>query len=577
MFIAQVIPTDTLQIASNNSANNQKLAILILVLAITLIILVILINSTSKKKKKSKKVKKENSKPVPNDREYEIENVRHSGKAIREEQPVTNPQPPIKNEIQQESNHEEITSDTTPSQEQESIRTNHDTTSSAPPTIKPPKVKVNPKTIFVNAEEEKGNKIKFIGYEPNDFFLQNDPLNYPYVIMPRPRSVIKFPRKNKTGNKGYSEDFFLEFINQYFKLHFKIYNDRILIIPSKQNPYEPDIVLIDEKVGLNLFIDIEIDEPYDGITREPMHFRGYDKERNKFFKNRGWLTVRFAEEQVRKYPESSCKFLFHVVNSINEKYKILNELETLENIGFIPQWTIEQAKEWSDIKYRESYLGIDSFDIQNTHKELKKISDSELEDEIEKQVNEKGINHSVNLKEAIVKQAINTGKFISCKFSADSVYTILQPESFDGKTLNCYCYLKNRKRELGVKELTDLIIRDQPFLIRINGEIGVEEIKRVVNDAIQNKKLIRMKYTRSSWTEQIVDEETGEIILNHTEAEQSLRTISDVNYSINVLNEEHFAQYNLNSEDYITAFCHKREEQRTFRFDRINELEILNI
>ena len=46
---------------------------------------------------------------------------------------------------------------------------------------------------------------------------------------------------------------------------------------------------------------------------------------------------------------------------------------------------------------------------------------------------------------------------------------------------------------------------------------------------------------------------------------------------IHVLSEEHYNQYHLNSDDYITAFCHKREEQRTFRFDRINELEILNI
>jgi hypothetical protein len=46
----------------------------------------------------------------------------------------------------------------------------------------------------------------------------------------------------------------------------------------------------------------------------------------------------------------------------------------------------------------------------------------------------------------------------------------------------------------------------------------VGEIKRVVNDAIQNKKLIRMKYTRSLWDEKIVDEETGELILTHTEA-----------------------------------------------------------
>ena len=85
-----------------------------------------------------------------------------------------------------------------------------------------------------------------------------------------------------------------------------------------------------------------------------------------------------------------------------------------------------------------------------------------------------------------------------------------------------------------------------------------------------------MKYTRSSWTNMLVDAESGELIQDRIEAEESVRTINDVQLAINVLAQEHISAYNLNA-NYITAYCNKREEQRTFRFDRIGEIEILDI
>jgi predicted DNA-binding transcriptional regulator YafY len=42
------------------------------------------------------------------------------------------------------------------------------------------------------------------------------------------------------------------------------------------------------------------------------------------------------------------------------------------------------------------------------------------------------------------------------------------------------------------------------------------------------------------------------------------------------LTKEYIELYRLNS-SYITAYCNKRDEQRTFRFDRIGEIEILDI
>lgn len=85
-----------------------------------------------------------------------------------------------------------------------------------------------------------------------------------------------------------------------------------------------------------------------------------------------------------------------------------------------------------------------------------------------------------------------------------------------------------------------------------------------------------MKYTRTGWTNMFVDKETGELLLNRIDAEESIRTINNVQLAIEVLSQDQINTYNLNS-NYITAYCNKREEQRTFRFDRIGEIEILDL
>lgn len=577
MVILQLISVDSSKIVSGASGNDNLIVFLVFVFAIVLTSLIFILDNRSKKKKRLNEKLQSKEAKVESDKSH-VEEKKLS--TIPPEKNKQQSPPEEKKTIERKnSTQSAITKEPKITDTGSAFDIQINTTTSIQNVHKKPIVKVNPRTIFIEPVEEQRSQIKFIGYEPNNLFFQNEPYNFPYVVMPMPRSVIKFPRKNKIGNKGYAEDHFFGYMNKYFKTYFKIFNDRTLIISSKQNPYEPDIAIIDEVSGTNLFVDIEIDEPYDGITRQPLHFRGYDDERNNFFKNRGWLTIRFAEIQIWQHPESCCKFIYTVINSLNSKYITPSELKAFNDLEFIPQWTIEIAKEWAKSRYRENYLGKDSFVVLDTHKELKAIAYSEQENEIENHVkeNEPTYKRTENINAVVVKQAINTGKYVSGKVKEDNTYTILQPKSLDGKILKCYCYLKNKEREIDIRDITDIIIRDQPFLVRINGAIGVDEIKRVVDDAIKNHKIVRMKYTRAAWLEQIVDEETGEVILNQIESEESVRTITNIDYSVNVLDPEHIEQYNLTSEGYITAYCHKREAKRTFRFDRINELEILNV
>ena len=83
---------------------------------------------------------------------------------------------------------------------------------------------------------------------------------------------------------------------------------------------------------------------------------------------------------------------------------------------------------------------------------------------------------------------------------------------------------------------------------------------------VPNHKYVRMEYTKPARSFVTMDPETNKLIQMQTKAETSIRTISDIQ-----LDTEGWG------ENYIRAYCHKREEGRTFYFGRISLLEILDL
>lgn len=436
----------------------------------------------------------------------------------------------------------------------------------------------------VIAEAEEQMKEKYIGYNPINVFAQTEPLSFPYVIMPQPNCVIKFPRKGKTGRKGYKEEAFKTYIEQYFRNSHQIYDDRFLLIKNSSKPFEPDFALVNEKNGVNIFLDIEIDEPYEGTNdianRKPTHYQYADTNRNNSFKNRGWIVIRFAEIQVHQQPNSCCKFITDVLKSIHTEYSFPASLQSVPKINSVKQWTNEEARQWSLEKYRERYLGIERFGITTNEKSLIDIEETALGETIEKQVKDDQLKVNISKELALnpfhkISKAIAFNKYVS--FSINNKKTILKPTVINESELSGFCYVQNKINIYPVGNIKNIEIKDNYYTVRVAGpQIGIDKVSNIVNTAIQYQKHIRMKYTRASWQSMLVDTDTGELILDSIEAEESTRTISDVQLAINALSEEHIEAYRLNS-NYLTAFCNKREEQRTFRFDRIGEIEILDI
>lgn len=211
------------------------------------------------------------------------------------------------------------------------------------------------KDLYPNGE------IKYIGYQPNSLFAQTKPYSYPFVSMPKPGSVIKYPRKmvdGRTGKRGIKEAEFDVYLTKYFNKYsgLQFFNDRFLFISDGTHPYEPDHVLIEERNNLNLFIDIEIDEPYDSVSRITLHEEGKDDYRNTYFNDRGWIVVRFAEKQVHQNILGCCKQIAEVIKSVYPEFKIHKDLEDAFSVEQISFWTKARAEKWAKEHEREKYL-----------------------------------------------------------------------------------------------------------------------------------------------------------------------------------------------------------------------------
>ena len=426
--------------------------------------------------------------------------------------------------------------------------------------------------LIAKEDYSKFSKPKYIGYNPINIFTQTEPLNYPYVIMPsKSGCVIKFPQKGRTGRKGYKEDDFLQYIRKYFKETFKIYDDRYVL--TKKNRYEPDISLLNEKDGINIFLDIEIDEPYEGINdiknRKPTHFRFADINRNNEFKNRGWIVIRFAEIQIHQNPDGCCRFIADVIKSIYPQFNIPLGLVVTKRIEPVLQWTKELALNWSAQNYREQYLGIGQFGyipiIQETDFAL--IQDEEVEKEV---VDDKPIalsekNSISTLSQNIIDIAIRTNKYIVFQYEKDK--TIVKPTKYKENAIAGYCYVKNMIRSFDISKMEDIHLKSRYYTLRLSAsELGIQTVANMMNIIIPNHKYVRMEYTKPARSFVTMDPETNKLIQMQTKAETSIRTISDIQ-----LDTEGWG------ENYIRAYCHKREEGRTFYFGRISLLEILDL
>jgi hypothetical protein len=161
--------------------------------------------------------------------------------------------------------------------------------------------------------------------------------------------------ENQISKQGALEQAFYEKLNSYFPE--KIQLEKGLLKPNGF-VYTPDFIYFDPQS--NLHIDIEVDEPYTpktGHPKKPIHYleSESDHKRNQFFLDKTWLVIRFAEEQVKRYPDSCCKVIAQTIAKLLDDDSILAPFQDVAELEPVRRWTRQEAEEMADIRYRSSY------------------------------------------------------------------------------------------------------------------------------------------------------------------------------------------------------------------------------
>jgi len=153
---------------------------------------------------------------------------------------------------------------------------------------------------------------------------------------------------------GASEVAFRKVLEKFFPE--RVSTQLRLPIPNWDGAYSTDFTISFPEIGI--WIDVEIDEPYDYKTGKPTHCSDdeRDRNRNSFFLNNNWIVVRFSEEQVVRYPESCCKEIALVIRRVTGIEKYVHDLTDATSLGISPMWTSRQALKMAKAKIRDKYL-----------------------------------------------------------------------------------------------------------------------------------------------------------------------------------------------------------------------------
>ena len=178
--------------------------------------------------------------------------------------------------------------------------------------------------------------------------------NYPIISWSTNNADVTPLQSGRSDIHGFSDDHFFNILKNSGSGAI-LRRDCHLDVPCRAIPYEPAMALVDEVN--NILIDVEIDAPYHGWYRFPMHYtEGKDAVRDRYFNDCGWTVVRFTERQVHEQADACVELLRRVVATLKGENEVLDGIVQPEQ-----RWTQKEAVEMEKELSREKLLQIQSF------------------------------------------------------------------------------------------------------------------------------------------------------------------------------------------------------------------------
>ncbi len=217
---------------------------------------------------------------------------------------------------------------------------------------------------------------------PGDLPLPLD--RYPVVLFPCSASPLLLPREGRSDSYPYLRDTLLGGLSRLEgeREGVIVRSGCHLPVLGRSIPYGIMAAVCCEKEGL--YIDVEIDAPYDGISRICTHCTDDDEDslRDAYFREMGWVVVRFSEHQVHRNCPSCVSIIEAIVDLCLGGGSQGTGKNLLSAIGLLPsapKWNTFTASEMEKGMAREQYLSCQIFPPrQRTVRVICKDGEAEL-------------------------------------------------------------------------------------------------------------------------------------------------------------------------------------------------------
>lgn len=409
---------------------------------------------------------------------------------------------------------------------------------------------------------------KFQGEDDHDTFVS--------LKVPQKDTAILLPQKDNTGATiGIMEPVLRENLQEICKelKDICILEEVKLPILNRNYSYRPDICLCWEKK--NIYIDIEVDEPYDIVSRKPIHYKGNgDNLRDRYFIRNGWCVIRFAEQQVHNNAKGVANYIKRVLGWLTEDENI----QFSENsLGSVDRWSYEQAETMASDNKREHYLGLSDYVPTNGIVQQVGGNISDTESSVFVKPTEDILPQLEESKWVPIVTEMRNSPIEYCKVIKNNGYQwVYKCKTLEVISTNEVCQIKGDSpfgydRSISLNEIAELIPLQNLFsdIHWINySSASLDEYKKmrsILFDAIANGKPLWIAY-------------------DSTNSGYSTRFLSHVAYLWNNnsvvaphIGLGHCGKHGMLSLSYLLAYCSIRKEFRQFATDyRIKELKVLN-
>ena len=167
---------------------------------------------------------------------------------------------------------------------------------------------------------------------------------------PKTFPILQFVQQRHFKQAEYCDDNFESQIGKSEKILYRTLEDYFDSSKIHWNSRQignkrPDFIYEDKTK--NVYIAIEIDEPYIYKTKTPLHYYAneVDAKKESIYRTNGWTVIRFSESQVINHPNECCKFLAQVIDyyQVELKYSKIPRLKTLDSLQPVKHWDYNDA------------------------------------------------------------------------------------------------------------------------------------------------------------------------------------------------------------------------------------------